>query len=197
MTRPIIACVLLLWAVPARAQSIEVAALFGYATASEIDQKTANVDDLTITGGLAWAVSGTYFLTEHFGVEGWYSQHPTSVRIAAGDAGADLFDMKISQALGNLVFQPFERSASLQPFITVGAGATMFSADDFAGESKFAFSVGGGLKWLLSPRIGARVNARFAGTALNDASSTVCDPFGFCQSSQTHFEITGGVVLRF
>ena len=34
-------------------------------------------------------------------------------------------------------------------------------------------------------------------TYLNDASSDVCDPFGFCQDWLHQFELTAGVVVRF
>jgi hypothetical protein len=32
---------------------------------------------------------------------------------------------------------------------------------------------------------------------LNESSSNMCDPFGFCQESLQQFEFAGGLVLRF
>jgi hypothetical protein len=45
--------------------------------------------------------------------------------------------------------------------------------------------------------IGARLQAKYTPTDLNDKGSDFCDPFGFCQDWLHQFELTGGVVVRF
>lgn len=198
MRRAIFAALaLLLAAVPVRAQTFEVAAMAGYANPVALEQTTANVDDLTINGQWTFAGSGTWFLSEHVGVEGWYSHSPTSLRLESGGNQATLFEMTISNILGNFVIQPMERSAALQPFLFAGAGVAVFTARDFDTETKVAFTVGGGLKWRLTQSLAARVSARYRGAALNDSASTICNPFGFCQSSMNQVEVMGGVVVRF
>ena len=65
------------------------------------------------------------------------------------------------------------------------------------GETKLSFNAGAGLKWLPSKRFGARLQARYTPTWLDDASSELCDPFGFCQDWLHQLELTAGVVIRF
>ena len=105
--------------------------------------------------------------------------------------------MKRSQVLGNLVYQPRARSESMQPFLFGGAGISVMTASDLDSETHFAWTAGAGVKWLPTAVLGGRFQVRYTGTRLNDAASTVCDPFGFCQDSLSQFEFTGGIVLRF
>ena len=78
-----------------------------------------------------------------------------------------------------------------------GAGAAIFSSTDIEGETKLAFNLGAGLKWLPSKRLGARFQARYTPTYLHAGGSDLCDPFGFCQDWLHQLELTAGVVLRF
>ena len=60
-----------------------------------------------------------------------------------------------------------------------------------------SWTVGGGLKWFLQEHVGLKGQARYKPTELNDTSSNVCSPFGFCQGSLKNLEFAGGVVFRF
>jgi opacity protein-like surface antigen len=184
-------------AVPARAQSIEVSPLVGYASAVAIDRTAAGVDELEIKGGFTWAGSVTYLLSEHIGLEGVFSQQATAVRITSGDLSADLFDMTISQVLGNVVYQPLERNATLQPYLFGGAGISVLTASDIDAETKFAWNAGAGIKWLPTAVLGGRFQVRYKATQVNDDATAVCNPFGFCQGALSQFEFAGGIVLRF
>jgi hypothetical protein len=41
------------------------------------------------------------------------------------------------------------------------------------------------------------LQAKYAPTYLNDSGSDFCDPFGFCQSWLSQFELAAGVLFRF
>jgi hypothetical protein len=73
----------------------------------------------------------------------------------------------------------------------------VFTASDFDTETRPAFTAGGGIKWRLSPSLAARASARYRGATFNDSASTVCNPFGFCQSAMSQVEVTGGIIVRF
>jgi opacity protein-like surface antigen len=105
--------------------------------------------------------------------------------------------MTLTQLHGSAVYRFGPDNARLVPFVTAGAGAAFLSADDVEGETKFAWTLGAGLKWFVTERVGVRLQARYVPTLLNDESSDFCDPFGFCQGSLQQFELTGGVTLRF
>jgi Outer membrane protein beta-barrel domain len=190
-------CAALALAVPARAQSWEVLALLGYTNTARLDTTAENVDELSIAGAFTFGAAATFFVTEHLGVEGLFMTQPTAVRMTSAGIDATALDLKVSQVLGSLVYQPLSRSAALQPFVFGGAGASVFTANAYDAESKFAWTVGGGLKWMPSPLFGTLIQLRYKSTRLNDSGSTLCDPFGFCQDGLPQLEFASGLVLRF
>lgn len=187
---------LLLAASPAYAQSFEGSVFFGTTNAKTIETTTRNVEDLQIDGGFTYGASGTYFITDQLGVEGLFAQQPTSVSMTVDGVTARVFDMKVSQVFGNVVFQPFARTVSIRPFVFGGLGTTIMTAQDIDSSSHFAWDIGGGVKWAFSEVVGARFHVRYSGTSLGDASPT-CSPFGFCEDSLPRFEIAAGILLRF
>ena len=195
--RAAVFCALLAVALPARAQSVEVTGLLGYTTSASLDTRTDNVEELSVNGALTWGAGGTYFLSEHLGVEGLFMQQPTTVRLTAAGVSAAILDMTVPQVIGNLVYQPVARTATFQPFVFGGAGVSMLSADDRDSESKFAWTVGAGVKWMPNAVVGTRIHFRYKSTRLNDGDATVCDPFGFCQDALSQMEVAAGLVFRF
>jgi len=83
------------------------------------------------------------------------------------------------------VYQLADAESRWRPFFSAGAGAAFFSSTDIDGETKLAFNVGAGVKWLPSKRLGARLQARYVPTYLNDAAWDFCDPFGFARAGFT------------
>lgn len=190
-------CLALAIAIPARAQSWEVLAVVGYTDAVPLDTTAENVDELSFAGAFTFGAAATFFVTEHLGVGGLFMTQPTAVRMTSAGIDATALDLKVSQALGNLMYQPLSRTASLQPFLFGGAGVSVLTAVGYDAESKFAWAVGGGLKWMPSPLIGTLIQFRYKRTSLNDSGSTLCGPFGFCEDALPQLEFAGGLVLRF
>lgn len=195
--RAAVFCALLAVAIPARAQSLEVTGLLGYTNAATLDTLADNVDELSVNGALTWGAGATFFLTEHLGVEGLFMQQPTTVRMTAAGVSAAILDITVRQIVGNLVYQPVARTATFQPFVFGGAGVSILSGDHRDSESKFAWTVGGGVKWMPNAVVGTRLHFRYKGTRLNDGDATVCDPFGFCQDALSQLEVAAGLVFRF
>ena len=108
-----------------------------------------------------------------------------------------MFDVTIDQFQGSVVYQFGSAASRFRPFVTAGAGAATFSSTDIDSETKLSLGIGAGVKWLPSKRLGARLQAKYTPTHLNDKGSDFCDPFGFCQDWLHQFELSGGVVLRF
>jgi opacity protein-like surface antigen len=191
------ALALLLAASPAFAQRTELALLGGYTTSGDISMKTRGIDVLEVDGSFTWGLTAGRLFSDHVGVEASWAQQRTELVIGTSAGSAALFDMKLGLLQGSFVYQFGAAEARLKPFLSAGLGATFLSAEDLESETKLSWAVGAGLKWLPSKRLGARLQARYAPTQLNDSSSTFCDPFGFCQGSLHQFEILGGLVLRF
>ncbi len=184
---------------PAAAQSIEITPLLplGYTTHSAIDSKAAGVQQLEVSGGLTWGGQGAYFFSDRVGIEALWMQQETGVTMTTSGGSARLFDMTVGQLHGNIVYQFLARDAFIRPFVFGGLGATFFRANELASETKLSWTIGAGAKWFPMPRVGARVHLRYSPARLNDSSSSLCDPFGFCQDTLQRVEFAGGVVLRF
>ena len=197
MARAFFALALALASSPAFAQRTEVSLLAGYTTAGDIDMKAAGIQELSAGGGFTWGFRAGHFFTDHVGFEVSWSRQESAVAIGNRSGSADLFDMNLGLLHGNVAYRFGAPDARLTPYLLAGAGAAFLSAEDLESETKFAWTLGAGVKWFVSSRAGIRLEARYVPTMLNDTESDVCDPFGFCQGSLQQFEFMGGVVLRF
>lgn len=187
----------LLAAAPAFPQGVELAALAGYTTSGGLEHDSRTVDDLKLAGSSTWGASAGFFFSPRIGLEASWARVGSGVELSTAEATQEMFDVTIDQLQGSFVYQFGGADSRWRPFVCAGAGAAIFSSTDIEGETKLVFNAGAGLKWLPSKRFGARLQARYTPTYLNDASSDFCDPFGFCQDWLHQFELTGGVVFRF
>jgi hypothetical protein len=187
----------LLAAAPASSQGLEVAALVGRTTAGGLEHDARTVEDLKLGGGFTWGASMALFFSPRLGVEISWARQDSGVELATAQASAEIFDATIDQLQGSFIYQFGGVDSQWRPFVCAGAGAAIFAATDIEGETKLALNAGAGMKWMASKRFAARLQARYTPTYLNDASSDLCDPFGFCQDWLQQFELTGAVVVRF
>jgi outer membrane protein W len=195
--RLLVALIALLPAAPALAQRNDAALLVGYTTAAGIDMTAPGIEDLEIAGSATWGLAARHFFTQRLGAELSWTRQDSALTLATRDGAADLFDVDVNVLHASAVYRfGWERSA-FRPFVLAGLGATFLGAPDLEGETRFSFSLGGGVDWSTSERTALRVQARYLPTLLNDSSSDFCDPFGFCQGTLQQFELLGGVVFRF
>lgn len=190
-------CLALLSATPALSQGFEVTALGGYTTPGGLQHDSRTVEDLKLAGSSTWGVTAGYFFSPRLGVEASWTRVGSGVELSSAVATQEIFDVTIDQLQGSFVYQLGGATSHWRPFVTAGAGTALFSSPDIDGESKLSFDVGAGLKWLPSKRFGARVQAKYTPTHLNDSGSDFCDPFGFCTGWLHQFELAGGVLVRF
>jgi hypothetical protein len=195
--KPLLTLTALLAAAPAFPQGVELTALAGYTTSGGLEHDSRTVADLKLAGSSSWGASAGFFFSPRFGVEASWVRVGSGVELSTAEATQEMFDVTIDQLQGSFVYQLGSTDSRWRPFVCAGAGAAIFSSTDIEGETKLAFNAGAGIKWLPSKRFGARLQARYTPTYLNDASSDFCDPFGFCQDWLHQFELLGGVVLRF
>ena len=193
----LLALALLLPAAPAFAQRTEVAVMGGYTTSGDIDKTALGIQELNVDGSFTWGVTAGHFFSDHMGAEVSWSRQDSGLVIGTPAGSAELFDVKVGLLQGSFVYQLGGEHARWRPFFLAGLGATFLSGDDLESETKLSWGLGAGLKWLPSSRLGARLQARWTPTRLNDTSSDFCDPFGFCQGTLQQFELMGGITLRF
>jgi opacity protein-like surface antigen len=187
----------LLLASPAFAQRSEFTLLAGYTTAGEIDKAAPGIQGIEYDGSFSWGLSAGHFFTPHLGAELSWLRQETGLVLSTSEGSARLVDVNLDQIHGSAVYQFGADGARIRPFVSLGLGASFFCGGDLESETKLSWALGAGLKWFPRQSVGARLQARYNPTRLNDASSDFCDPFGFCQGSLRQFEVTGGIVLRF
>ncbi len=188
---------LILPAAPAFSQGFELAAVGGYTTPGSIDHAAAGITELKLDGSFTWCASASYFFSHRFGVETSWARQQSALVIGNAAGSAPMFDVHVDQLHGSFVFQLGGAQSRLRPFLSAGMGAAFFSATDLDSETRLSFGLGAGLKWLPTRRFGARLEARYSPTYLNDSSSDFCDPFGFCQGWLHQLELMGGLAFRF
>jgi hypothetical protein len=193
----LLTCLAVLSAAPAFSQGLELAASGGYASPGGLHHDTRTVEDLKVEGGFTWGASASYFFSPRLGLEASWARQESGVELTTPQASARMFGVTVDQLQGSFVYQFGAADSVWRPFLCAGAGAAIFGATDVPTEAKLAFSIGAGLRWLPSKGLGARLQARYTPTYLNDEGSEFCDPFGFCQDWLHQFELTAGVVVRF
>jgi outer membrane protein W len=192
------AVALLIAPAQARAQAWEASGLVGFTPSATLDKRASELTDIDIRGAIAWGLQGARFFTPSLGAEVLFTQQASALEVGTADGKADLFTMTIRQLHGNVVYRFRHADATWQPFVFGGLGATFFTSDTVASETKFSLDVGGGVTFFPSRLVGARAQVRYNPTFLDDSSSgTFCDPFGFCQGVLQQIEFAAAAVLRF
>jgi len=189
--------VLLLMAVPAAAQSMELGALVGFIPPTPLERTAEELEEARIDGGVTFAFNVARFRTERWGIAGEWTQQFSGFGIETSDARATLYDINISTLHGYLVYRFGSADAKARPFAFGGAGLKYFSARDLDGETKLSFGLGGGLSYFMSKSLAIEGRFAYKPTVMNDNDDNFCDAFGFCQSTLQQFELMGGVRFRF
>lgn len=122
--------------------------------------------------------------------------------------GSDIrvFTLDTNQYFGNFQYHFAGREKSLRPFLLVGGGATNLSParQGVTSATRFAFDVGGGVKYNFTRRFGLRLQAKWSPVYITTTNAGYwCDPFwGGCWAvGDNHylneFDATAGLTLRF
>src|SRR5262245_57669865 len=128
--------ILLVVAIPAAAQSIEIGAAAGFVPSVSLDRQAVELQDVSIDGGVTFAVSATRFLSERWGVGVEWGQQFSGFSIDTGDAKVRLYDIGIGRFHGYAVYRFADAAAKARPFVFAGGGAKFFWAHDLGSETK-------------------------------------------------------------
>jgi len=170
------AAVLLLAAAPARAEepkeynNWEFTPFVGYMAGGEFEDPT---DDSTrdLQAGTS------YGLIIDAAAEWWRHYEMLYLRQSTEVGGFDKFDMDVEYLqFGGTVMYPDTEATHVIPYIGMTVGAARFSPNQ-AGlddETKFAFTLGGGLRVPLTERFSVRLDLRAYATVMNADSEIFC-----------------------
>jgi hypothetical protein len=189
---------LLLQPSPAQAQRYEVTGFIGYTSPGEIDKTARQITELEIAGSFTWGAQFGYFFGPHMGLEVSWAQQETRLRLTTDTGSASPFDIDAGQLHGNFIYQFSDEGARVRPYLLAGLGATFFRSANLNNETKLSWAIGGGAKVYIQEHFGIKLQAKYNPTRLGgDSADNFCDPFGFCQSTLSQFELGAGVVFRF
>lgn len=160
----------------------------------------------------SWGFSGEFFVTPNAEVGFLFDRQKSKLEIS-GSTTREIADMNVDDYQGIFSYNFGESDASMRPFVMGGIGATHFGGitfvgvdgvtRDIGGVTKFAGSIGGGVKLYPSQSFGVRLQARWTPNYIkSDAAGWWCDPYWGCYVTgdaqyANQFEMGGAVSIRF
>lgn len=202
---------------------IEVSGNIGYSVSEGVDVENRPLligvfDKLTVDSGLSWNFTVGYLFTPHAEVEFLFGRQSSEL-FSEGPAGQlAISELNVYSYMANFVYNFGESDSRIRPYAYGGLGATHYAFGDLLlpppviafrpgtkldSETRFASNWGGGVKFYLTPRLGAKFGIRWTPTYIkSDPAGTWCDPFYGCwvlgdSDYSNQFETAGGITLRF
>jgi opacity protein-like surface antigen len=171
------AAALLCWSLPARAQEppreyngFEFTPFVGYMAGGEFEDPADDSDrDLD---------AGTDFgIMINAAAEWWRHYEMLYLRQSTEVDGFEPFDMDVEYLqFGGTVSYPDTEAKYVIPYVAMTIGAARFSPDaaGLDDETKFALTLGGGLRIPITKNFGVRLDLRVFGTVLDSDSDIFC-----------------------
>jgi opacity protein-like surface antigen len=188
------------------AQSIELMPFAGYRTAGGFNVDALAHSRFTVKDGLAFGLTLGIMLSPVTQVEFMWSQtnsQLTGTLIQPAMGQEELFDLRTSQFHVNFIYLIPRYDSRVVPYVLAGLGLTYADPKgQSGGETRFSWSLGGGIRIMASDRVGLRFQGKWNPTYINTSSAVWCDWWGLCYAfpvSQymSQGEFTGGIFFRF
>ena len=193
---------LLLSAVTASAQNIEITPFAAYRAGGEFDATDDNFfgTDVEVAESESYGIIVNIPFTRFLQFEIMADHQSSNFEVDGGifDPTDDLGDVDVNYYHGGLLIQ--SDHPRVRPFGVISLGFTRIDPDipGLDSETRFSSSLGGGLKFLLSRNVGIRLEGRGFYTVLDDSDDDDCD---FCdyryEDSLTQTEVRLGLILSF
>ena len=189
---------------------LEVTPTVGYrvgGTASELPDSL--IKKIGIPAAMSFGLSVEYQLSTPLNLELLWSHQDTELRVqdATSDAGADkkLTHLNIDTVQLGVMFQTGDPSDTARLYLEGLLGASILTpAPQFSNLVRFSATLGAGLKYYFSDRLGARLGVRWMPVYINSKSSGYgyCDPYWGCYTYWStnylsQFDASTGLILRF
>ena len=198
---------------PARAQygreKWEISPFVGYETSGSYPLTPTtlgvNVNDLRIDGATSFGTFIDYSVTRNAQVEFMWDRNQTSYSVQPfpGDPHVKAFNSDVDQYQFGLLYMLLGDEHRWRPYVAGSLGFTHeFNSGGNPTRTDFSYSLGGGVKYIVSRHFALRGDARYMPTYANSSLELFCDPFFGCFTSkvsnyQHRGNFVGGVVFRF
>jgi hypothetical protein len=184
------------------AKGFEITPFGGYRFGGSFDTSTGGSLRLDDSGSYGVIIGMDY--QENTQLEFLYSHQKSPLKQNEGIfSGETLFDLGVDYfQIGGTYLWDYDR---LVPFLSGGLGAAYLNPDasEYSSVTKFAMSLGGGVKLYATEHIGLRLEGRGYATFMNSGGAIFCGgDTGGCQVFVTsdvwmQFEVLAGVIFRF
>ena len=173
----------------------EITPFFGARVGGIIDESSVgdpNVDYLKIKNSENYGFMAGVTFWEHVEAEFMWNRQPTSLSSHNPNDNTYKFlsNMNLDMYQVDFLYQFNASDAKFRPFIVGGLGMSHFGVPPVQGQSvlgfsnRFAFNLGGGVKYFFNPHWGIRLEARWSPTNTTYGQGTYCDYYGNCFPSQ-------------
>jgi len=212
-------------AVPVAAQDRAEISIFGGYTVSEgvnvqrVDNGAEFIDRVNSPGGFALGAAVHFWLNESVQLGAQYARQSSGLDLE-GSSKRELTSMTINNYHGIFTFHGGTSRSAVRPYFLFGLGATHFMPSDFEqpliepplasveSEVKFSGTLGGGVKFYRTEKIGFNLGARWTPTYIkSDPGGIYCSPYWppywgpSCWVLQdtdyaNQFEFSAGIIFR-
>jgi len=118
-----------------------------------------------------------YWFTDVWGIEGSWQKLNTQTRFPSSSGLSDI-DFDLTAGRANVMFN-MRPGHTFRPFLTAGFGIGKATLDTGGSESDSQLNAGGGLRWMFSNRIGARLDGRWVRTSSSESQTDYEATLGF------------------
>jgi opacity protein-like surface antigen len=207
-------CFLMFTACAAQAQrEFEITPFAGTRFGGYIDlsqQGNPNVDSLKIKSSVNYGIMGDVTFWQNFQGEFMWNRQPTSLSShnPNDNTYAFLSNMNLDMYQFDVLYQFLSPDSKLRPFVVGGLGFSHFGVQSVGGQSilpfsnRFAYNIGGGVKYFLSDHWGLRAEIRWSPSHTTQGLATYCDPYFGCgpttvSNKAEQGQANIGVIYRF
>jgi hypothetical protein len=188
------------------AQRKELMAFAGYRTGGSFNVTSTDFLTFEIEDGFNFGLALGLMISPEMEVEFMWSQTNSQLSgylISPILEKEAVFDIHTSQFHVNFLFLFPQGNKRFVPYFLMGLGLTLADPKgEVNGETRFSYSLGGGLKAMVNERMGIRLQAKWNPTYINTSSELWVDYWGFVYAipiSQymSQGEFTAGIFFRF
>lgn len=183
----------------ASAQNAEITPYLGYRFGGNFTNKERSTA-FNVQNSPAFGAIFDYKVHDFILVEFHWSHQGSTLELTRDEQQVET-DISIDNFHGGVLFQGGTRD--LHPYFVASVGATHFGIQGTESSTKFSLGVGGGMKGLVTERIGWRFEFRgFTTFTSIEDSYEVCDVWGCVDVNSTgtvfwQAQILGGVTIAF
>ncbi len=179
---------------------VEISPFFGYRTGGGLST-ISGIRNLDTQDNISYGIGIAKRLPQNSEVEIQWAHFSSDVDVTFNN-GADLTagPLRRDDIFLNGYWYSARPGSAVMPFLTAGAGASIFDTDEMNAYGRFGWQIGAGVRKDFSEKMAFKASARWIPVWITTGSGIWCDPF-YCYSvgtgeSYDQFEFAGTLVFK-